>query len=211
MDIFLFGEDITLIRDDVTTLKLENQPSHIGHIMPKPKPKNQSFTRSSKIEKAVDAAIKDSRLYVPPAIKDNLVAGITMGEDPPMSSSYRKVYDRIKRALLGEKSLENTLEEILLNNALLANGVFEEKHKELSASEAATASSAFTQSYVKLKTARTSEFKEPPNTQVLIQLAQVLEQKPLASTKLIHVKSSDPSPKDESIPLALPIIEDNES
>lgn len=119
------------------------------------------------------ANAKEKRLRA--AAKDQL-AGEGIAEIERMYAINQTELNRFfKRIFPTDTDRFQFLEECMVTNAAIAMQVFTEKHKEMTAIEAAKAATLFAEKAVVIKKAREAGFKEPPiNVAAILRLEKTL-------------------------------------
>jgi len=130
----------------VTKKLLPHIPAHVGD-------KPHSLSREKEAEALARIFLGDS--YTKVSDKMNIAQGT--------------IHFLMARTFPDRKFADEILEDVLLNNAHLASGIFAQKSEELSARDAAVAAGIFTQRYIEKKAER--EARDNPVTPIHVVLA----------------------------------------
>ena len=99
------------------------------------------------------------------------------------------VQEALKMYFPNSAQREQVLEDVLLDNALIANVKFQTKADDLSARDAALASGIFTQRFSEFKKARKNDHNPEVPIQTVILLQQTLERVKEVHGKVIEIEN----------------------
>lgn len=109
--------------------------------------------------------------------------------------SQAQIQKFMQRTFATEEDRYEFVENCFLTNAVLSSAIFEKKHTELSAIDAARAASMFSKGATEIRKARQSDFKEPPlRVDVILSLEQSLK---TLNTEAVVTRLPEPTPDDE--------------